>query len=60
LTGTIEWFELAGARFRNPRAGFRIAGRSREGGAGVVGREFLSPFTIVFNYPARRIAFIRQ
>jgi len=59
LTGTIEWFELAGMRFRNPRVGFRIAGRSREGGAGVIGREFLSPFTIVFNYPARRIAFIR-
>ncbi|HEY9403205.1 MAG TPA: retropepsin-like aspartic protease [Pyrinomonadaceae bacterium] len=59
LTGTIEWFDLAGVRFRNPRVGFRIAGHSREGGAGVVGREFLSPFTIVFNYPARRIAFIR-
>ena len=58
-TGTIEWFELAGHRFRNPRAGFRIAGLSREGGAGVIGREFLSVFTIVFNYPDRRIAFIK-
>lgn len=59
LTGAIEWFELAGVRFKNPKVGFRVAGLSREGGAGVVGREFLSPFTIVFNYPERRIAFIR-
>ncbi|MDQ1590274.1 MAG: hypothetical protein QOG71_901 [Pyrinomonadaceae bacterium] len=60
LTGTIEWFELAGVKFKQPQVGFRVAGLSREGGAGVVGREFLSPFTIVFNYPARRIAFIRS
>jgi hypothetical protein len=59
LTGTIEWFDLAGMRFERPKVGFRVKGLSREGGAGVVGREFLSPFTIVFNYPARRIAFIR-
>lgn len=58
-TGTIAWFELAGHRFDNPKVGFRTAGLSREGGAGVVGREFLSTFTIVFNYPARHIAFIR-
>jgi hypothetical protein len=59
LTGTIEWFELAGYKFKNPEAGFRVAGMSREGGAGVVGREFLSVFKIVFDYPDRRIAFIR-
>ncbi|MDQ3820127.1 MAG: retropepsin-like domain-containing protein, partial [Acidobacteriota bacterium] len=59
LTGKIEWFELAGYRFRNPRVGFRVSGLSREGGAGVVGREFLSVFTVVFNYPERRIAFLR-
>ena len=59
-TGTIGWFELAGYRFNNPKVGFRIAGLSREGGAGVVGREFLSVFTIVFSYPEKRIAFIRS
>jgi hypothetical protein len=59
VTGSIDWFELAGYRFRSPNAVFRVSGLSREGGAGVVGREFLSVFTIVFNYPARRIAFIR-
>jgi hypothetical protein len=58
-TGTIEWFELAGYRFKNPTVGFRTSGQSREGGAGVVGREFLAPFKIVFDYPDRRIAFIR-
>lgn len=57
----LEWFELAGYRFKNPRASFRIAGAGyeAEGVAGVVGREFMKPFTIVFNYPERRIAFIR-
>jgi hypothetical protein len=59
LTGHIEWFELAGYKFKNPEASFRVAGLSREGGAGVVGREFLSVFKIVFDYPDRRIAFIR-
>ena len=59
VTGSIKWFELAGHRFNNPQVEFRVSGLSREGGAGVVGREFLSAFTIVFNYPARRIAFVR-
>lgn len=59
LTGKIDWFELAGHGFKNPEAGFRVSGLSREGGAGVVGREFLSVFTVVFNYPERRIAFLR-
>jgi hypothetical protein len=60
VTGRIDWFELAGHRFKNPKAGFRVAGFSREGGAGVIGREFLSVFTIIFNYPERRIAFTKQ
>ena len=59
LTGSIKWFELAGYRFNNPQVEFRVSGLSREGGAGVVGREFLSAFTIVFNYPERRVAFVR-
>lgn len=59
LRGRIEWFELAGQRFRAPQVSFRVKGFSREGGAGVIGRKFLAPFTIVFDYPARRIAFLR-
>jgi len=59
--GPLEWFELAGYRFKAPRVSFRIAGvgYEAEGVAGVIGREFMKPFTIVFNYPERRIAFIR-
>jgi hypothetical protein len=56
LTGKIAWFELAGRRFNNPDAGFRVEGMSREGGAGVVGREFLAGATVIFDYPARRVA----
>jgi Aspartyl protease len=58
LSGKVAWFELAGHRFANPDAGFRIAGLSREGAAGVVGRAFLSAFEIVFDYPNRRVAFV--
>lgn len=60
LTGSIEWFELSGYRFKQPQVSFRVSGLSREGGAGVVGREFLSVFTVVFNYPERRVAFTRD
>lgn len=61
MRGSLEWFELAGYRFKNPGAYFRVAGTGyeAEGVAGIVGREFMKPFTIVFNYPERRIAFIR-
>jgi hypothetical protein len=60
--GSLEWFELAGFRFNNPKVSFRVAGvgYEAEGVAGVVGRVFMRPFTIVFNYPQRRVAFIRQ
>jgi hypothetical protein len=59
--GTLEWFELAGYKFKNPKVSFRIGGvgYEAEGVAGVVGREFMKPFTIVFDYPERRVAFIR-
>jgi hypothetical protein len=59
--GSLEWFEIAGYKFTNPKVSFRIAGvgYEAEGVAGVVGREFMKPFTIVFDYPQRRVAFIR-
>jgi hypothetical protein len=56
----IKWFDLAGHTFNNLQAEFRVSGLSREGGAGVVSREFLSVFTIVFNYPERCVAFVRK
>jgi len=60
--GSLEWFELAGFRFTNPKVSFRVAGvgYEAEGVTGVVGRVFMRPFTIVFNYPERRIAFVRS
>lgn len=61
LRGSLEWFELAGHRFKNPKVTFRIAGVGSEVADvdGVIGREFMSPFTIVFNYPEMRIAFLK-
>jgi outer membrane lipoprotein-sorting protein len=61
LLGSLEWFELAGYKFKNPQVLFRIAGIGAEAEdvSGVVGRDFMKPFTIVFNYPERRVAFIR-
>jgi outer membrane lipoprotein-sorting protein len=61
LRGALEWFELAGYKFKNPQVSFRIAGVGHEAAdvAGVVGREFMKPFTVIFNYPKRRVAFIR-
>jgi outer membrane lipoprotein-sorting protein len=60
--GSLEWFELAGFRFNNPKVLFRVAGvgYEAEGVTGVIGRVFMKPFTIVFNYPERRVAFIRH
>jgi outer membrane lipoprotein-sorting protein len=61
LSASLEWFELAGYKFKNPKVSFRIAGAGYEAAdvAGVLGREFMKPFLIVFNYPERRVAFIR-
>lgn len=61
LLGSIEWFELAGRRFKNPVAEFFTGGEGyeMEGRAGIVGRDFMSPFTVVFDYRERRIAFVK-
>jgi hypothetical protein len=61
LVGELQWFELAGHRFINPSVEFSIEGEGVEEGdiSGVIGREFMKHFeTIVFNFPAKRIAFI--
>jgi predicted aspartyl protease len=55
--GRIAWLDLGGRRFANVEAGFRT-NLSREGGAGVIGRELMAPFLVVFDYPHRRIAFV--
>jgi hypothetical protein len=55
--GRMGWIELGGRRFTNVEAGFR-SNLTREGGAGVIGRELMAPFLVVFDYPHRRIAFV--
>ncbi len=61
-SGSLDWFELAGYKFDNPKVAFRIAGvgYEAEGLAGVVGRQFMQRFTMVFDYSKRRIAFVRN
>jgi hypothetical protein len=56
--GRIGWFELGGRRFPNLEVEYRASGISRDGGAGVIGRELLAHFTTIFDYPGRRIAFL--
>jgi hypothetical protein len=61
LVGRLQWFELAGHRFNNPSVEFSIEGEGVEEDdiAGIIGREFMKHFqTIVFNLPARRLAFV--
>ncbi|HTH38657.1 MAG TPA: retropepsin-like aspartic protease [Pyrinomonadaceae bacterium] len=61
-SGSLDWFELAGLKFDQPKVAFRIAGVGYEaaGVDGVVGRQFMQRFTVVFDYSKRRIAFIRK
>jgi hypothetical protein len=58
--GTIDWFELAGHRFEKPTVGFSLADKGAFTSvhtAGNIGQQFMAPFTIVFDYAHRRIAF---
>jgi hypothetical protein len=55
--GRLPWFELGDHRLRDVEAAFRTSGLGREGGTGVIGRDLLRPFTTVFDYRHRRIAF---
>ena len=56
--GTLQWIELAGRRWERQEVELRTGGASREGGAGVIGRVLLRDFTVVFDYPNRRLALI--
>jgi hypothetical protein len=56
--GTLAWIELAGRRWARQQVELRTGGASREGGAGVIGRVLLRDFTVVFDYPDRRLALL--
>jgi hypothetical protein len=55
--GRLAWFDLGPHRLRDVEAAFRTSGLGRDGGTGVTGRDLLRPFTTVFDYPHRQIAF---
>jgi len=55
--GRLPWLELGPNRVRDVEAAFRTSGLGRDGGTGVIGRDLLRPFTTVFDYRHRRIAF---
>jgi hypothetical protein len=56
--GRISRFDFAGRSYRDLEVLFRMGGVSREGSAGTLGRTILEPFTTVFDYSNRRIAFV--
>ncbi|MEA3038639.1 MAG: hypothetical protein QOE79_1152 [Sphingomonadales bacterium] len=55
--GRLPWLDLGPHRLRGVEAAFRTSGLGRDGGTGVIGRDLLRPFTTVFDYPRRSIAF---
>lgn len=62
-TGTLEWFELAGRRFRKPEVRFSLARTGELADAhalGAVGAPLLAPFTTVLDYARKRIAFLEN
>ncbi len=61
--GPLEWFELAGHRFENPKVVFAGGDQgvfTDRVTAGIVGRGFLSVFRLLIDYPGQRIAFIEK
>jgi hypothetical protein len=55
--GRLSWLDLGPNRVRDVEAAFRTSGVGRDGGTGVIGRDLLRPFTTIFDYRHRRIAF---
>ena len=56
--GRLNEFKFAGETYRNLEVSFRTGGISREGSAGTIGRDILNRFTMVFDYPNQRLAFL--
>jgi hypothetical protein len=57
--GRLPWLDLGPHRLPGVEAAFRTSGIGRDGGTGLIGRDLLRPFTTVFDYRHRRIAFAR-
>ncbi len=61
--GQLAWFEIGGYRFDQPMVTFSLAKTGAftdEYTAGNVGQAFISPFTVVFDYSRKRIAFVKE
>jgi predicted aspartyl protease len=65
VEGRVTWFEMAGRRFDQPVV--TVARPDTAGGAvpddfrdGIVGRALLRDFTVVFDYPSSRVAFLKN
>jgi len=63
--GTIEWFEIGGHRIDNVTASFAPPQPDGEpygdqSPAGAIGLGLLDKFKVIFDYPHKRIAFIKQ
>jgi hypothetical protein len=61
LMGQIEWFEFAGRRFDRPVVHFAPTDLPRSfptGVDGIIGQDLLKHFTVIFNYPESRVAFL--
>jgi hypothetical protein len=56
--GRLADFKFAGQEYRDLEVAFRTGGVSREGSAGTIGRDVLERFTLVFDYPHQRLAFL--
>lgn len=56
--GQLADFKFAGQEYRDLEVAFRTGGVSREGSAGTIGRDVLERFTLVFDYPHQRLAFL--
>jgi hypothetical protein len=56
--GRLKEFRFAGEEFHDLEVAFRTGGVSREGSAGTLGRELLNRFTLIFDYPNQRLAFL--
>jgi len=61
LAGRIAWSEFAGHRFEKPIVQFELPNMpqsSQAGLAGIIGRDLLREFIVVFNYPQSKIALL--
>jgi hypothetical protein len=61
--GQIDWFEIGGYRFDKPTVTFSLAETGSFADpytSGNVGQAFLAPFTVVFDYGRKRVAFVKD